>query len=87
MVYQLSTSLQYVVAKDAASNPNVTSNQVLPSHTASTHKPNNGVFSSPFRSETESNSNLKINGKIVITFLLTFIYIKYIIHSSPFIIQ
>lgn len=87
MVYQLSTSLQYVVAKDAASNPNATSNQALPSHTASIHKPSNGVFSSPFRPESESNSNLKINGKIVITFSLSFICIKSIVYSNSFIIQ
>ncbi|CAO0797315.1 unnamed protein product [Mucor circinelloides] len=61
MVYQLSTSLQYVVAKDAIANPQAANYQALASHKPTNHKPSNGVFSSPFRPEMDNNSNLKIN--------------------------
>ncbi|KAK4514645.1 uncharacterized protein ATC70_002246 [Mucor velutinosus] len=61
VVYQLSTSLQYVVAKDAITNPQVANHQALASQKPANYKPSNGVFSSPFRPEIESNANLKIN--------------------------
>lgn len=76
MVYQLSTSLQYVVAKDAIANPQAANYQALASHKPTNHKPSNGVFSSPFRPEMDNNSNLKINGKVISRFSLSCIFMR-----------
>ncbi|OAC99454.1 hypothetical protein MUCCIDRAFT_92743 [Mucor lusitanicus CBS 277.49] len=59
MVYQLSTSLQYVVAKDAIANPQAANHLALVSQRSANYKSSNGVFSSPFRPETDNN--LRIN--------------------------
>lgn len=76
MVYQLSTSLQYVVTKDAIANPQAANYQALASHKPTNYKPSNGVFSSPFRPEMDNNSNLKINGKTISRFSLSCIFMK-----------
>lgn len=83
MVYQLSTSLQYVVAKDAIANPHAANHQALASQKPANYKPSNGVFSSPFRPEMDNNANLKINGKIRSTFLLSCMFIKSPIVVTP----